>query len=47
DPLQPGKPDSIDRGGCMNLLANDRLLSKNATGIAPNSTLIEITRWEA
>ncbi|MCX8032765.1 MAG: molybdopterin-dependent oxidoreductase [Thermoleophilia bacterium] len=47
DPLEPGKPGAIDRGGCVNLLTPARLLSKNAPGMAPNSCLIEITRWEA
>ncbi|MBW2138516.1 MAG: molybdopterin-dependent oxidoreductase [Deltaproteobacteria bacterium] len=46
DPLDPGKPDSIDRGGCINLLTSSRMLSKNAPGMAPNSCLIEIEKWE-
>ena len=46
DPLEPGKPGSIDRGGCVNLLTPSRLLSKNAPGMAPNSCLIEISKWE-
>jgi trimethylamine-N-oxide reductase (cytochrome c) len=47
DPLEPGKPGSIDRGGCMNLLTSGRLLSKNAPGMASNSCLVEICKWEA
>jgi molybdopterin guanine dinucleotide-containing S/N-oxide reductase-like protein len=46
DPLEPGKPGSIDRGGCVNLLTSSRMLSKNAPGMTPNSCLIEIEKWE-
>jgi trimethylamine-N-oxide reductase (cytochrome c) len=47
DPLEPGKAGSIDRGGCMNLLAPSRMLSKNAPGMANNSCLVEVCKWEA
>ncbi len=47
DPLEPGKAGSIDKGGCVNLLTSDRIMSKNAPGMAPNSCLIEIERWES
>ena len=47
DPAEPGKAYSLDRGGCVNLLTSDRLMSKNAPGMAPNSCLVEIERWEA
>jgi molybdopterin guanine dinucleotide-containing S/N-oxide reductase-like protein len=47
DPVQPGEFKSLDRGGCMNLLTSDRLMSKNAPGMAPCSCLIEIEKWEA
>jgi trimethylamine-N-oxide reductase (cytochrome c) len=46
DPLEPGNPDSIDRGGCVNILTTSRMLSKNAPGMTPNSCLIEIDKWE-
>ncbi len=46
DPLELGKPGSTDRGGCVNLLTSDHLMSKNAPGMAPNSCLIEIEKWE-
>jgi molybdopterin guanine dinucleotide-containing S/N-oxide reductase-like protein len=46
DPLEPGKPGSVDRGGCINLLTPARMLSKNAPGMAPNSCLVEIVKWE-
>ena len=47
DPLEPGKAGSIDKGGCMNLLTPSRLVSKNAPGMANNSCLVEICKWEA
>jgi len=46
DPLEPGKPGSVDRGGCVNILTPSRMISKNAPGMAPNSCLIEIAKWE-
>jgi len=46
DPLEPGKAYSPDRGGCVNLITPSRMLSKNAPGMAPNSCLVEITKWE-
>jgi trimethylamine-N-oxide reductase (cytochrome c) len=47
DPLEPGKAGSTDRGGCVNLLTPSRMLSKNVPGMAPNSCLVEIARWQA
>jgi trimethylamine-N-oxide reductase (cytochrome c) len=44
DPLEPGNPDSPDRGGCASILTSDRMLSKNTPGMAPNSCLIEIEK---
>jgi molybdopterin guanine dinucleotide-containing S/N-oxide reductase-like protein len=46
DPVQPGNPDSPDRGGCVNALSSSRFISKNVSGMAPNSCLIEMCRWE-
>jgi molybdopterin guanine dinucleotide-containing S/N-oxide reductase-like protein len=46
DPLEPGKPGSIDKGGCTNLLTPSRMVSKNAPGMANNSCLVEISKWE-
>ncbi|HJX02964.1 MAG TPA: molybdopterin-dependent oxidoreductase [Dehalococcoidia bacterium] len=46
DPLEQGKAGSIDRGGCINLLTPSRMVSKNAPGMAPNSCLVEIAKWE-
>jgi trimethylamine-N-oxide reductase (cytochrome c) len=47
DPFEPGEPNSIDRGGCVNMLTSSKLISQNAPGMAPNSCLIEIEKWEA
>ena len=46
DPLEPGKPGSIDRGGRVNLLSPARMVSKNAPGMVSNSINVEIERWE-
>ena len=46
DPVEPGKAGSVDRGGCMNILAPSRMMSRNAPGMACNSCLVEITKWE-
>ncbi len=46
DPIEPGNPDSPDRGGCVSILTPSRMLSQNAPGMAPNSCLIEIEKWE-
>jgi molybdopterin guanine dinucleotide-containing S/N-oxide reductase-like protein len=46
DPLEPGNPASIEKGGCVSILTPSRMLSKNAPGMAPNSCLIEIEKWE-
>jgi molybdopterin guanine dinucleotide-containing S/N-oxide reductase-like protein len=46
DPLEPGKVRSIDRGGCINLLTSSRMMSRHVPGMAPNSCLIEIVKWE-
>jgi anaerobic selenocysteine-containing dehydrogenase len=47
DPIEPGKPGSIDRGGCVNLLTPSRMVSKNAPGMACNSVCVEIEKWGA
>jgi len=41
---EPG--ESPDRGGCINLLTPHRFMSKNASGQAPNSCLIEVENIE-
>ncbi|NWG02637.1 MAG: molybdopterin-dependent oxidoreductase [Syntrophaceae bacterium] len=46
DPLEPGKAYSPDRGGCVNLLTPGRMMSKNAPGMACNTCLVDISKWE-
>jgi len=46
DPLEPGKAYSPDRGGCISILTPSRMLSKNVPGMASNSCLVEIAKWE-
>ena len=46
DPLIPGDPTSIDKGGCVSILSPARMMSKNVPGMTPNSALIEIQKWE-
>ena len=36
----------VDRGGCLNLLTPARTMSKTADGIAPNSCLVEVAKWD-
>jgi trimethylamine-N-oxide reductase (cytochrome c) len=45
DPLQPGNPNSPDRGGCVALLTPGRMISRNVAGMAANSCLIEVEKW--
>jgi molybdopterin guanine dinucleotide-containing S/N-oxide reductase-like protein len=46
DPLTPGRADSVDKGGCVNMLTPSRMLSKHAPGMTPNSCLIDVDKWE-
>jgi trimethylamine-N-oxide reductase (cytochrome c) len=46
DPLEAGNPASPDKGGCVSLLTSGRLMSSNVPGMAPNSCLIEVAKWE-
>ncbi len=46
DPLEPGKADSVDRGGCVNILTSSTMMSQNVPGMTPNTCLIEIGKWE-
>ncbi|MGA3128423.1 MAG: molybdopterin-dependent oxidoreductase [Candidatus Korobacteraceae bacterium] len=42
-----GKPgESPDRSGCINLLTPKRFITKKSSGMAPNSCLIDIVKWE-
>ncbi|MBI5121121.1 MAG: molybdopterin-dependent oxidoreductase [Rhodospirillales bacterium] len=36
----------VDRGGCINLLTPGRTLEKGTEGIAPNSCMVELEKWE-
>jgi trimethylamine-N-oxide reductase (cytochrome c) len=36
----------VDRGGCMNMLTNTRPISETSDGIAPNSCLVEVKKWD-
>ena len=44
-PVVPGEP-SPDKGGCVNILTSKRFQSTHVAGFAPNSTLIDIKKWE-
>ncbi|MCL6477474.1 MAG: molybdopterin-dependent oxidoreductase [Peptococcaceae bacterium] len=45
DPIGvPG--ESPDRAGCINILTPSRYISKNACGMAPNSCLVQIEKWQ-
>ncbi len=45
DPLgEPGL--STERGGCINNLTSKRFITKNAQGMAPNSTLVQVQKWD-
>ena len=41
---EPG--NSIDRGGCINVLTAGRFLSKYASGMATEHCLVEVEKWE-
>jgi trimethylamine-N-oxide reductase (cytochrome c) len=51
DPMEPGNPESLDKGGESNLLSGGsvdnhyRWISKHAHGLAPNSCLVEVEKW--
>jgi trimethylamine-N-oxide reductase (cytochrome c) len=45
EPLgEPGK--SADRGGCINILTPHRFITKNSSGQAPNSCLVQVEKLE-
>ena len=41
---EPGK--SADKGGCINILTPHRFITKNSSGQAPNSCLVEVEKLE-
>ncbi|MBN1190996.1 MAG: molybdopterin-dependent oxidoreductase [Dehalococcoidales bacterium] len=47
DPLEKGNSYSPDRGGCVNILAPSRMISQNAPGMANNSCLVQVEKWES
>ncbi|MDR0818364.1 MAG: hypothetical protein LBN43_02175, partial [Oscillospiraceae bacterium] len=46
NPVNPGASDSLDIGGCVNLLTPGRLIGDKVPGMAPNSTLMDIKKYE-
>jgi molybdopterin guanine dinucleotide-containing S/N-oxide reductase-like protein len=46
DLVERGNPASPDKGGCVSTLTSSRMISKNVPGMAPNSCLIDICKWE-
>ena len=42
----PGDPKTPDKGGTSNQLTNARFISKNCPGMAPNSCLVQVEKWE-
>jgi trimethylamine-N-oxide reductase (cytochrome c) len=45
DPVgEPG--NSADRSGCINILTPSRFITKNSSGMAPNSCLVEVELHE-
>jgi molybdopterin guanine dinucleotide-containing S/N-oxide reductase-like protein len=46
EPLEPGNPLSPDKAGCVNTLTSSRMMSQNVPGMAPNSCLVEICKWD-
>jgi trimethylamine-N-oxide reductase (cytochrome c) len=48
DYLPLGEPGySPDIAGCVNLLTSKRYITPTSTGMAPNSCLVQVERWEA
>lgn len=47
DYLPLGEPgNSTDKNGCINILTPSRFITKNAHGLAVNSCLVEVRKWE-
>jgi trimethylamine-N-oxide reductase (cytochrome c) len=44
DPIEPGNPDSIDRGGAVNILVSSRFMSAHVPGQV-GQCLVEIEKW--
>jgi trimethylamine-N-oxide reductase (cytochrome c) len=47
DPMgEPGDPKTVDKGGTINQLTSSRFNSRNTSGMAPGSCLVEVAKWE-
>ena len=47
DYLPLGEPGhSPDTAGCVNILTSKRFITPTSTGMAPNSCLIQVEKWE-
>jgi trimethylamine-N-oxide reductase (cytochrome c) len=44
DPID-SKKNATDKAGCVNILTSKRFLSKHVPGMAPNSCLVEVRKW--
>ncbi len=45
DPVNPGDPYSLDKGGCMNVLTPIRFHSKHASSFTVSGYLCEVEKW--
>jgi trimethylamine-N-oxide reductase (cytochrome c) len=45
NPVEPGAA-SMDIGGCVNVLSPGRLMGDMVPGMAPNSTLLDVCKYE-
>jgi len=45
DPVEPGNPNSLDRGGAVNLLVSSRFMSPNVPAQV-NQCLVQLEKWE-
>ena len=45
DPIEPGKPGSLDRGGAVGLLSYDDPTSKNADGMVCTGFRAQVEKW--
>ncbi len=45
NPVKPGET-SMDIGGCVNVLTPGRLIGSYVPGMAPNSTLMDVRKYE-
>jgi anaerobic selenocysteine-containing dehydrogenase len=43
---EPGVNSTVDKGGTINQLTSSRFHSKNCSGMAPGSCLVEVEKWD-